>query len=1043
MPDKPRRDYWFLPSALVCLLAGLTTIVSYLTRTKAFAILGHNLETLSYPAAVSLLFLSASLVSLAYQKRWLARLGAVFAAAIPAVSLVEDLAAIDLDIPARLGHRMPDAAPWVSGRLALESSYGVTLVALLLFVLSLGLRPALRQIIAASMSAITLGVVTASPLELVLHWILGDRYIPVPVRMHEVLSLALLAIPVTVLYRCATATAPDHRPHHHKQVLAFAFLSTVIVLFFWRGATSRELDRAAREVDFRTEHMAIQLHDNLDDFMLVVEERLRSADHAGSAQPPALTSEMEYFMETYPACHTMLWLRPDAQWQFLHPAASDNVEGDRAIPVEKDLTTLLRAASRMNTQAVTGPETRRGRQIILLTPVSGGKTAPNHLVVYCDARDLVASWISVGLDSGAFAGRAVLAGKTVYEHALAEDIERPMRFAQSLTRERSVQLRIGELVMTLMLRPSFASIRRSISVWPDVLLLFGATGILLLAVFVQLVQESDRRAREAQAAREQVVRLEESRRLVAERLERFFNLSMDMFAITEPGGIWRMANHAWEKTLGYTLADLQSKPWIEFVCPEDRESTFAVIQRLRAGAPNTTIQNRWFAKDGSLHWMLWSVNYEPREDLFLVACKDITDLKQSQMKLEASAAEMGAKNEELARALATARDAMEARSRFLATVSHEMRTPMNGIIGMTELLLTTPLNSAQREFSAIVKNSAASLLRMVNDLLDLAKIEAGKLQLDAMPFDPGEVVHMATSLMRASAMEKGLTLAAEVPDDLPTVLIGDPYRLRQVLLNLIGNALKFTERGGVRVRVERLDLAPATATLRFQVIDTGIGVPEGQAERIFDSFAQVDQSLTRKYGGTGLGLTISKQLVEAMGGRITVDSAVGAGSVFAFTVAFPLSTPAAEPPVAALPDEAGGGRKSGFKILVVEDNPVNQRVALRLLAGGGYDAEAVASGRESLSAVQQKDYDLVLMDIMMPGMDGVEATAEIRQWENGRRRVPIIAMTANDVPGDRERCLSAGMDDYLCKPITPATLKRMLDRWLSRQSPGPGSSGSN
>ena len=1041
MPQRLRRDYWFLPSAALCLGAGLTTIASYLAREKSVAVLGFEGNALSYTAAASLVALAASLAALVFDRRWPARLFAVLTAVIPAVSLVEDLTATDLQIAVFLGQRAPDAAPWILSRMALESSYGIILAALLLFVLSLELRPALRQIITCALAAITLGVVSASPFELLLHWISGDRYTPVPVRMHEVLSFALLAVPVTVLYRCAVTTSPEHRPQYQKQVLAFAFLSTLVVLFFWRALNVSELNAISREIGFRSEQVAIELRDNLDDFMLVVEERLRSADRAGTGVPPALTAEMEYFLETYPACHTLLWLRPDSRWNILHSSLG---AGDRNLDVsiERDLTTLLRAASAMRTQAIAGPVTRRDRQIILTTPVASGRTAPDHLVVYCDARDLVASWISAGLDSEAFSGRAILAGRTVYEHTILDDTERPIRFSTTLFKERSVKLRTSGLEMALMLRPSFASIRRSISVWPDITLLFGVTGILLLAVLVQLVQESERRTREVEAAREEVVRLEESRRIAAERLERFFNLSIDMFAIVDSSGAWRMVNRAWEITLGYSLADLQSTEWINFVHPEDREPTLAAVERFRVGAQIVTLQNRWLARDGSVHWLLWSVNYEPKEELYLIASKDITDLKQSQVKLEASAAELSGKNQELALALATARDAMEARSRFLATVSHEMRTPMNGIIGMTELLLTTPLNAAQREFAVIVKNSSGSLLRMVNDLLDLAKIEAGKLHLETVPFDPAEVVYMATNLMRASAMEKGLTLGAEVPGGLPAMVIGDPDRLRQVLLNLIGNALKFTERGGVRVCAQVLDRAPGTATLRFQVIDTGIGVPAGQTERIFESFAQVDQSLTRKYGGTGLGLTISKQLVEAMGGTITMDSVVGIGSAFSFTISFPLPFAPGVPALSAFTNDVT--HMAGvFKILVVEDNPVNQRVALNLLSNSGYVAEAVGSGEDSLNALQRQDYDLVLMDIMMPGMDGVEATAAIRRWENGRRHIPIIAMTANDVPGDRERYLAAGMDDYLSKPIVPATLKEVIDRWLPRQDPGAGSPGSD
>ena len=492
--------------------------------------------------------------------------------------------------------------------------------------------------------------------------------------------------------------------------------------------------------------------------------------------------------------------------------------------------------------------------------------------------------------------------------------------------------------------------------------------------------------------------------------------------VTDANGGNLFANRAYLEFCGMGDGEIAGDAWRSTLHPEDAPEFLEAFElALRERTPYKA-ERRSRRADGEWRWM--ESYAEPRftqdgEFMGLAGINvDVTERKQTEHALVA------------ARVAAEAANC--AKSRFLANMSHEIRTPMNGVLGMVQLLLATELTEEQHAYVEVANSSGRALLTLIDDVLDLSKIEAGKVSLEKLNFSLRDVVHEVVAALRTAGDVEGLSFDVQVSPKIPRLVRGDAYRLRQVLTNLLSNAVKFTEQGGITLNVEAESLSEHTATVHFAIADTGIGIEPNQQLGLFSAFVQADSSTTRKFGGTGLGLAISKQLVEMMGGRIGVKSQVGSGSTFWFSAVLERVKGGG-----LLPDAPEVGCKSnaglkghGERILVAEDNSTNRAVILAQLGNLGYKAEAVEDGAKAVEAVRRGGYDLVLMDCQMPVMDGIESTREIRNVLGSQ--IPIIALTASAMASDRERCLREGMNGYLAKPVELAQLAETVAQWVNQ-----------
>ena len=491
----------------------------------------------------------------------------------------------------------------------------------------------------------------------------------------------------------------------------------------------------------------------------------------------------------------------------------------------------------------------------------------------------------------------------------------------------------------------------------------------------------------------------------------------DVISLWTQDGRRIYASPSTERAFGFTASELRTLPNTANAIEEDLPIIIAALEKLTPGGPATTAEYRLKHKDGTLLWVEGAFKLlDDGSGAFLSTTRVITERKALQL--------------ELVQALDEARDALAVKSDFLANMTHELRTPLNAIVGFSGLLRNSDaLTPPDRRSVTLIHDASQTLLGVVNDVLDFSRLEAGAVEFDQSPFDPVQVAESTLQLLSGQAAEKGLSLSLQA-EGLAGPLLGDAPRLRQVLLNFLSNAVKFTPRGRIEL-VVRQDEDPQGRRLHVAVRDQGIGVPADQIDSIFGRFTQSDASVSRRFGGTGLGLAISKRIIDGLGGRIGVESAPGQGSTFWFEVVLPLSA-GVDAGASAGPEESD--LNPAMRLLVVDDNAVNRELICALLAPFDIEIETAADGVEAVEQAALRDYDIILMDVQMPNLDGLSATARIRAAAPAGRRTPIIAMTANVLPEQVARCLDAGMDDHLGKPINAAALLETLSRWSNPEA---------
>ena len=490
----------------------------------------------------------------------------------------------------------------------------------------------------------------------------------------------------------------------------------------------------------------------------------------------------------------------------------------------------------------------------------------------------------------------------------------------------------------------------------------------------------------------------------------------DIIFIVDYHGNILYHNNSVKEILGYRAASLVGKNFFTFIPPQLLSNFTAEIKKSTKKRFNKSIEFQFMAKDKTYKYLEFnSVNLKQQEGIegLILDCRDI-----SQRKKDA---------EELMRA-------QKAKEQFLANISHEIRTPINGIAGMASLLSQNPSKEEQRTYLNAIKSAADNLKVIINDILDLASIESGKLQLEKIGFNLNDLLHSLIDAYGVQASEKGVKLSYKLAEDANKVFIGDPVRLNQILINLISNAIKFTHAGSIHVSVKTDRIKEGTYRLRFDITDTGIGIPKSKLQTIFESFSQADASVTRKYGGTGLGLTIVKQLIELQKGTIKVVSEEGNGSTFTFTISYQLGKTEFFDETKLYKPKQNTQLKNA-SVLLVEDNDINRLYAGSILKMWGCHFETAENGVVALEKVRNNSFDVILMDIQMPVMDGFETTKAIRQGDPKKKSVPIIALTANATQKDFEKCIAAGMNDCITKPFTQDDLLKTLTKYLGKKLP--------
>jgi PAS domain S-box-containing protein len=492
----------------------------------------------------------------------------------------------------------------------------------------------------------------------------------------------------------------------------------------------------------------------------------------------------------------------------------------------------------------------------------------------------------------------------------------------------------------------------------------------------------------------------------SQRYERLVLLSSSLTA-TIRGGYFEHLSPSWAQVTGFSLQEIKRFPLLALIHGQDLVRSRDFMEQLRVSQQTLGLETRFCHRDGGYRWLAWQATYIEDEDLIYTVAHDVSEHRQAEQ---------------------TALETSRAKSLFLANMSHEIRTPLNAVLGFTELLLGTKLDDSQTDMLDGARSAGQTLLALLNDLLDLSKIDAGKIELETTPFSPVTEVEKLLQVARLDADDRGLWLTFQVDPATPALVEGDALRFRQMVVNLLNNAIKFTAHGGVRLSLGPL---PGGHGVCCSIEDTGIGIPASKLARIFEPFTQADASTTRKYGGTGLGLAISHQLAQRVGGTIEVESTEGVGTTFRLRLPMKELT-APLPSRRSQPTQMAEAQPRSLHLLIAEDHPVNATVLAKMVQKLGHTSTRVADGREAVEFVAHHKCDLILMDIHMPEMDGLEAARRIRATEAGRK-IGIVAVTASTLKGDMERCYEAGMNDYLEKPVHLARLKAALDPYVNRE----------